>query len=1020
MRDHFKKVVLVLLLSVFVLQISNFTVIYATEGLEIILDNGQIGFTCTPAASWVTDTSLADAYGTSARVINADGTIGKLAKWTPSVSVTGYYKVYMTWPTISTPAPSAAVEISYNGGGAIDKSKRINQAHNTGYWVDLGTYYMTSGSADYIALRADLAGNVVADAIKLVLTYDMTGMNAPVSVSNTTPIGFDYDNAAYVLQNREDNSFSLSVGGQPYDIKGVCKSEGMDKIKQAGGNTFRTYSAPLAATGALLDEAQSLGMKVVLGLWMNHETSSFTYANSGAAVAAQLNNLKAQVDAFKSHPALLMWAVGNEVDSTASNDIGAIHRAINDLAAYIKSVDPYHPITSVHAGSHVEKIVGIRTLSPYVDVVSFNSYKHVGNIYGNVAQALWQGAYMVTEFSTDQPSEMGASEKTANGILVERSDYAKAHDYYNRYRQHIANNKDKCLGSFAFATWGTYRGTHTWYNIFLEDDFKSTPIYDALYKAWNGTERSVLSPAVVSMRINGIDGLDDVHVLPNQTCTAKAGVISKESEALTYAFEIRENNVNNLTQSISGITFTADGQDPSRVTFNAPVSAGIYRLFCYAYDQLGNVGAWNIPFEVSTLGVSPSASVQFASKENFDYSDGSFLSAIEADSNNGWATGYFADKNMTQAVNTAYSINNLKFAHTTSSLSESVSLYRQMTQNIDFDTDGDYAIMWNMSIGSPVSGAYNSLKIDLIGTANLAIGVMNDADVKTELHPIVKIGNGAVNYDIATSINLGQEYTGLLHISTKASGQDSIKFKVYPKGYQEPSEWNLSLSQTITGYSNILGMVGAPNRSGVTVSFDDVTVEKYNSHMSYLINEAELALANMFGTEEYDLYYQDVLGVLYLMPNSVIKVSVTNRLDLLIPYLTEYAFYANGQSVYQLEEGRTTCRIKVVNPLFIERKLDLTFIAAVYDTNGAMINLKSLKALNTILTEKSVSTYEIQIEVPPQSHRLKTFAWNSYCNLSNYIPVLSLTSGGVDVSVSKESVDQTSCLVLSEILATMT
>ena len=65
-----------------------------------------------------------------------------------------------------------------------------------------------------------------------------------------------------VRVERINSQWELLVDGNPYYIKGGGGTVKMQELKAAGGNTIRTWG--LENAQAILDEAQSLGLKVML------------------------------------------------------------------------------------------------------------------------------------------------------------------------------------------------------------------------------------------------------------------------------------------------------------------------------------------------------------------------------------------------------------------------------------------------------------------------------------------------------------------------------------------------------------------------------------------------------------------------------------------------------------------------------------------------------------------------------------------------------------------------------------
>src|SRR5690606_12293825 len=110
-------------------------------------------------------------------------------------------------------------------------------------------------------------------------------------------------------------------------------------------NSIRTWGTRSAQE--ILDRAHELGMTVTLGLGVTGERHGFDYSDE-EAVAAQLERVRLDVLRYKDHPALLIWAIGNELNLNARNP--AVWDAVNDISKMIHELDPNHLTTTTLAG----------------------------------------------------------------------------------------------------------------------------------------------------------------------------------------------------------------------------------------------------------------------------------------------------------------------------------------------------------------------------------------------------------------------------------------------------------------------------------------------------------------------------------------------------------------------------------------------------------------------------------------------------------------------------------------------
>jgi hypothetical protein len=392
--------------------------------------------------------------------------------------------------------------------------------------------------------------------------------------------------------------FQLNYHGKPYFIKGAGGYTYFEQLKQYGGNSIRLWSTDNARE--YLDKAQELGLTVTLGLYMELERHGFNYDDK-IAVAKQLEKLKKEVLKFKDHPALLMWGVGNEVDQFAKNY--NVWNAVNDLARFIHEVDPDHPTTTMLAGvpkKHVREIV---KRCPDIDVLSINAFKDLPYIRHKIFDAGWDGPYLVGEWGA---SGYWETPKTPWGAFIEETSTEKAMVCEERYKTAIANNTDRCIGSYIFY-WGYKQArTHTLLSLFLESG-EETAIIDVLQKNWNSTNPSnkPSNKAPVILPI----GIDDekihlgVFLKPGTLHMAYTDCTDPENDPLTYKWEIYHESTEkkeggdteDKPASINGLIIDGTGR---ALSFKAPEQKGPYRLFVSVFDGKNNVATANAPFYV--------------------------------------------------------------------------------------------------------------------------------------------------------------------------------------------------------------------------------------------------------------------------------------------------------------------------------------------------------------------------------------------------------------------------------------
>ena len=198
------------------------------------------------------------------------------------------------------------------------------------------------------------------------------------------------------LVETPDGQWQLLRDGQPYFIMGAGGSGPKDMLAAAGANTFRTWGVG-PDLGQQLDQAQQLGLTVVVGHWLGHPRHGFDY-NDLDAVAEQFARVRQDVLAYKDHPALLLWAVGNEMEGFAEGDDAAVWSHVQALAAMIKDLDPHHPTMTVTAEIGGRRVEAVHSLCPDIDIMGINSYGGLPSVPERYRKLGGTKPIVITEF----------------------------------------------------------------------------------------------------------------------------------------------------------------------------------------------------------------------------------------------------------------------------------------------------------------------------------------------------------------------------------------------------------------------------------------------------------------------------------------------------------------------------------------------------------------------------------------------------------------------------------------------
>ncbi len=135
--------------------------------------------------------------------------------------------------------------------------------------------------------------------------------------------------------------FAPGPDGEPYSEDAARRD--FAQIAAHGFNAVRTYTPPPAW---LLDEAERHGLLVLAGLAWEQHVAFLADAGHARAIVARV---AAQVTARAGHPALLGWAVGNEIPAPVVRWYGAerVTAFLAQMAEAVRAQDPGALVTYV-------------------------------------------------------------------------------------------------------------------------------------------------------------------------------------------------------------------------------------------------------------------------------------------------------------------------------------------------------------------------------------------------------------------------------------------------------------------------------------------------------------------------------------------------------------------------------------------------------------------------------------------------------------------------------------------------
>lgn len=412
---------------------------------------------------------------------------------------------------------------------------------------------------------------------------------------------FPSEGAVKVEVIEENGIARIYRNGKPYYIKGAAYNNFISEVPKYGGNSIRTYGVS-DETMAVLDSALANKITVCLGIWINRETDGYDYDDE-EAWAEQKERIRQEVLQFIDHPAVLMWGIGNEVDSRYTNY--KVWNFIGEISDMIHELDPNHPTTTVLAGADPTDVEEIIVRAPSLDILSINSYNAIATVQEKIYGAGWTDKpYLVTEWGPRGTWDNNNS--TSWGGLYELTSTEKGEVYRNVYSDHIAANySNNCGGSYVFL-WGyqTHGAVATWYGLFTRKK-KPLEAAHAMHYNWKGSFPVNRAPRIESsddITLNGKKAEENIILSVGIKNTASVKALDLEGDQLTYDWQIvPEGIVIDKEDSSGGAlpgldVFVDNSTKTAEFTMQ---KRGEYRLYAFVYDTEGNAASAVIPFKVN-------------------------------------------------------------------------------------------------------------------------------------------------------------------------------------------------------------------------------------------------------------------------------------------------------------------------------------------------------------------------------------------------------------------------------------
>lgn len=389
----------------------------------------------------------------------------------------------------------------------------------------------------------------------------------------------------------EKGSWSLLVNEKPFYIKGVgCglangeKGEDYLKLaKELGANCVRTWGID-QGNKEYLDRAAQYGLMVDAGIWLNwaDPEKGFSYIGDTSYKKKIREEALSYVKEFKSHPALLMWNVGNEAIffTKSEEEKIALCGFLESLIQEIHQIDPKHPI--IYASAGFLDLPYLKELVSSLDIIGINAYGSIRAFHSRWEFLGFDKPYVFTEYGPYLPFQRP---QDLNGSSEELGDYQKA-ILYKDYTNQILSFKNYNLGGFVFHLGETTQESMTWWNI-NERNLKRQSFW-VINEIYTGKSAPYFAPKIKKLTLSKYKDLNPGELIE---VAVEMGEVNKDGYTYEYLLSTAEEGV--LQYYVNQYIATAVIGKGDKVKVRSPQKKGVYRLYCFVKDKHNNVSSLN-------------------------------------------------------------------------------------------------------------------------------------------------------------------------------------------------------------------------------------------------------------------------------------------------------------------------------------------------------------------------------------------------------------------------------------------
>ncbi|KOV85355.1 discoidin domain-containing protein [Nocardia sp. NRRL S-836] len=488
------------------------------------------------------------------------------------------------WLRVDLGASSSVTRVELDWEGAYATAFDLQVSADGGAWQSIRSVtgatggkqgYDVSGTGRYLRVNATQRANGYGVSLWELRVFGTQGPAAPSGVHVTGSQG----------------SWRLLVDGQPWTVKGLTwgppaadAARYMPELKSMGVNTLRTWGTD-ASTRPLLDAAAANGLRVINGFWLQPgggpgSGGCVNYVTDARYKADTLASIRQWVTAYRDHPGVLMWNVGNESILGLQNCYSGIElenqrvayaRYLNEAAQAIHAIDTDHPVTNTDAWTGAWAY--LKTHTPDLDLYAVNSYGNVCKVRQDWIDGGYTKPYILTEAG---PAGEWEVPNDVNGVPAEPTDVQKRDGYAQAWNC-ITGHTGVSFGGTLFHYGTEYDFGAVWFN--LTPAGKRRLSFYAVQRAFGGAVPANTPPVISAMTVPS-------SVAAGAPLAIDVAAADPDGDAITWSAALNSKYVDN-----SGALATAPVQvNGNRLALTAPDRLGVWKVYVLAEDGRGNLG----------------------------------------------------------------------------------------------------------------------------------------------------------------------------------------------------------------------------------------------------------------------------------------------------------------------------------------------------------------------------------------------------------------------------------------------